>query len=54
VLGETDHRCRLYAGLTRLLAHRQQRHVAGPLQHISGTGLKLAGHGVERFDDPVG
>jgi hypothetical protein len=54
VFGETGHGGRLHTGLTRLFTHRQQRHVARPFQHITGAGLKLAGHGVKRLDDPVG
>jgi hypothetical protein len=51
MLGQPRHGRRLNPGLTRLLAHRQQRHVARTFEHISGAGLQLAGHGVERLDD---
>ena len=47
VLGEARHGRRLHARLTRLLAHRQQRHIARPVEHVSCTRLQLGGHVVE-------
>ena len=40
--------------LTRLFAHRQQRHIARPVEHIARAGLQLRGHVVERLDDLFG
>jgi hypothetical protein len=40
--------------LTRLLAHRQQCHVARPVEHIPRASLQLRGHIVEGPDDLFG
>ena len=52
--GEPCHGRGLHAGLTRLLAHRQQRDVARTVEHIARAGLQLLRHVVERLDDAFG
>ena len=47
--GKPRHGRRLHAGLTRLLAHRQQRHVARAIEHVARACLQLRGHVVERL-----
>ena len=53
-LGKPRHGGRLHPGLARLLAHREQRDVARPVEHVARGGLQLRRHGVERRDDPPG
>ena len=53
-LGEPRHGGGRHAGAARLLAHRQQRHVVGTVEHVARGGLQLRGQRVEQRDDPVG
>jgi hypothetical protein len=51
VLGQARHCCRMHAGLSRLLPHRQQRHIARMIEYIARSRPQLGRHAVEGIHD---